>query len=131
MDHIVQNANPIKSFTDLKVWQKGHLVVIQIYKITKGFPKEEVFGLTSQMRRAAVSFTSNIAEGFARQSYKEKVQFYTTALSSLTELQNQLLVARDIQYITIEIFNKLAQDTVELSKMMHSLITKSKTFLKT
>lgn len=98
----------IKSFTDLDAWKEGHKLVLDIYKITKDFPKEEQFGLTIQLRRAGVSFTSNIAEGFSRNSYKEKLQFYSTALGSLTEIQNQLLVAKDIGYITRENFNKIA-----------------------
>ena len=77
------NNQKIKSFTDLKTWQEGHQIVILVYKITKEFPKEEIFGLVSQMRRAVVSITSNIAEGFGRQTYKEKVQFYYIAQGSL------------------------------------------------
>jgi four helix bundle protein len=116
----------IKSFTDLKVWRKGHNLVLEIYKITSAFPKEEVFGLASQLRRAAVSITSNTAEGFSRKSYKEKAQFYSMALGSLTEVQNQLLISRDIRYITDEVFEHLAKNTVEISKMMNGLIKKSK-----
>ena len=78
----------IKSFTDLKVWQEGHALVILFYKIAKKFPKDELYSLTNQMKRAAVSVTSNIAEGFGRQSYKEKVQFYYLAQGSLIELKN-------------------------------------------
>lgn len=80
-----QASRKIKSFTDLNVWKEGHKLVLQVYKLTKEFPKEELFGLTNQIRRAAVSITSNIAEGFSRHSYKEKLQFYSTALGSLTE----------------------------------------------
>jgi len=80
--------NKIVSFSGLESWKKAHKLVIMIYQITKQFPREEVFGLISQMRRCAVSITSNIAEGFSRQSYKEKVQFYSMALGSVTEIQN-------------------------------------------
>lgn len=69
----------IQSFTDLEAWKEGHKLVILIYKGTEKFPQKEIFALTSQMRRCAVSITSNIAEGFGRQSYKEKVQFYSIA----------------------------------------------------
>lgn len=75
-----QESRKIKSFTDLIVWQKGHQLVLLIYKYIQTFPKEELFGLSNQLRRAIVSFTSNIAEGFSRNFYKEKVQFYTMAL---------------------------------------------------
>ena len=81
--------NKIREFTDLIVWQETHKLVLLVYKTTKYFPKEEVFALTSQMRRSAVSIPSNIAEGFGRHSYKEKVQFYYLAHGSLLELKNQ------------------------------------------
>lgn len=99
----------IQSFTDLEVWRKAHKLVLLIYRITKKFPKEELFSLTNQMRRAAISITSNIAEGFARQSFKEKLQFYYIALGSLTELQNQLLVAKDLKYLNQAEFDKIAE----------------------
>lgn len=124
-----QESRKIKSFTDLHVWQLGHKVVIDIYKITQAFPKEELFGLANQIRRAIVSFTSTIAEGFSRNSFKEKVQFYSIALGSLTEVQNQLLIARDLDYISKKEFTRLANITVELNKMMNGLIKKSKTLI--
>lgn len=89
----------IKTFEDLDAWKEGQKLVLMIYQITKGFPKEELFVLVSQMRRAAISIISNIAEGFARQSYKEKIQFYSISLGSVTELHSQLLISRDIKYI--------------------------------
>lgn len=116
----------IQSFTDLRVWQAGHGLVLEIYKITKTFPKDEMFGLTNQIRRASVSITSNIAEGFSRRSYKEKSQFYSMALGSLTEIQNQLLIAKDIEYITQQEFKTLAEKTVDISKMLNGLIKTSK-----
>ena len=122
--------NKIKSFTDLRAWQEGHKLVLIIYDITKQFPKEEIFGLTNQLRRAIVSFTSNIAEGFSRQSYKDKVKFYSMFLGSLTEVQNQLLIAKDIKYISQEDFNKIAQQTIEVSKITNGLIKKSKTLIR-
>lgn len=97
-----------------------------IYEITKDFPKEEVFGLVVQMRRCGVSITSNIAEGFSRQSYKEKVQFYSIAQGSVTELQNQLLIGRDIDYITEEKFQEIAKQSIKVHKIINGLIKKSK-----
>lgn len=112
----------IKSFTDLRAWQEGHQLVLSVYKMTKKFPKDELFGLTSQLRRAVVSITSNIAEGFSRNSHKEKSQFYFIAIGSLTETQNQLLIARDLEYISKEEFQKAAQQTVVISKTINGLI---------
>lgn len=116
----------IKSFTDLDAWKEAHKLVLEIYKITKFFPKEEMFGLTSQLRRAVVSISSNIAEGFSRQSYKDKLHFYSMALGSLTETQNEILVARDIGYINSEIFHQIAKQTVIVSKLINGLIKASR-----
>ncbi len=115
----------ILSFTDLVAWREGHTLVLDVYRMTKEFPREELFGLTSQMRRCAVSITSNIAEGFSRNSWKEKLQFYSTSLGSFTELQNQLLVSRDVKYISTEVFNQIAEQSVLVSKLIRGLIKKS------
>ncbi len=119
-------SEKIKSFTDLNAWREGHCLVLEIYKITKKFPKEELFCLTSQIRRAVVSITSNIAEGFSRKSYKEKIQFYSIALGSLTEVQNQLLISRDLGYTTQVEFGKIAEKTVLESKIINGLIKKTR-----
>src|SRR3990167_5977379 len=115
-------------FTDLNAWKEGHKLAVKIYEITKNFPKDEMFGLTSQMRRCAVSITSNIAEGFSRQSYKEKLQFYSISQGSVTELQNQVLIARDIGYLDNEIHDKLANKLVTLQKILNGLIKKTRSF---
>lgn len=94
-----QESRKIKSFTDLETWQIGHSLTLEIYRLTKSFPKEEIFSLTSQLRRAVVSFT---------------------------EVQNQLLVARDVGYVSSEDFKKSADRTVTLNKMTNSLIKKSR-----
>lgn len=116
----------IKSFTDMQAWKEGHSLVLLIYKITKDFPKEEIFGLVSQMRRAAISVTSNIAEGFSRKSGKEKSQFYSIALGSITELQNQLLVSRDVGHIKNTQFQEIAQQTITVKKLVHGLLKYSR-----
>lgn len=116
------NNLKIKSFTGLHAWQEGHKLVLEVYIITKKFPPDERFGLTSQMQRCVISITSNIAEGFSRRSKKEKAQFLYIALGSVTELQNQLLIARDLGYITQEIFKDLADRTVIVSKLVNGLI---------
>lgn len=114
--------NTIRSFTDLNTWKEGHLLVLAIYKMTKLFPSDEKFGLINQIQRASVSITSNIAEGFSRNSNKEKVQFYYTALGSLTEVQNQLLISRDLKYIDSSLFKEISQKTVTVSKLLNGLI---------
>lgn len=119
----------IQSFTDLVAWQESHKLVLIIYEITKKFPKEEMFGLIMQLRRAAVSITSNIAEGFSRQSYKDKPHFYSMALGSLTELQNQILVAKDVKYITSDEFKTVADQTIMASKLINGLIKSSKSLI--
>ena len=116
----------IKSFTDLDAWKEGHKLVLMIYEQTKSFPKEEVFGLISQMRRCVVSITSNIAEGFSRRSFKEKIHFYSVALGSVTELQNQLLVAKDVGFITRDGFRIIASQSVKVHKIINGLIKSSR-----
>lgn len=119
----------ITSFTKLDAWKEGHILVLRVYKATKHFPKDELFGIVSQMRRCAVSITSNIAEGFSRQSYKEKIQFYSTALGSVTELQNQLLISKDVGYISPALFTEIAKQSVVVHKIINGLIRKSKTII--
>jgi four helix bundle protein len=120
----------IKSFTDLLAWQEGHKLVLLVYKTTKGFPKEEIYSLTDQMRRAASSVTSNIAEGFGRQTYKEKLQFYYQAQGSLTELKNQILIAKDIGYLSKLYFDKLVEQANLTHRLLQGLIQKTKKILK-
>lgn len=112
----------IRDFTDLKAWQEAHKLVISIYGHTKKFPREESFGLTQQIRRAAVSISSNIAEGFSRTSAKEKIQFYRIAHGSLTEVQNQLLISRDVEYLDKSLFQEISICTVTVSKLINGLI---------
>jgi len=112
----------IKSFTDLNAWKEAHSLDLFIYNITKSFPKDEQYGLTNQIRRASVSVSSNIAEGFSRRSSLEKRQFFHQALGSLTEVQNQLLIAKDIGYIKQKDFTTIAEQTIIVSKLINSLI---------
>ncbi|NMA14315.1 MAG: four helix bundle protein [Clostridia bacterium] len=103
--------------TKLIVWQKSHELVLKIYEITKGFPKDEMFGLTSQIRRAAVSVPSNIVEGKARGSNKEYKRFLLMARGSLEEVKYQLLLARDLKYIddnTYKVVLRMAEDVGRL-----------------
>lgn len=112
----------IKSFTDLEAWKEGHKLVLLIYVAVKKFPKEEMFGLTNQLRRSAVSITSNIAEGFSRKGLKEKIQFYSISLGSNAELQNQSLIARDVKYLDKETFDKIAEQSIKVNKLICGLL---------
>ena len=121
-----KNSTKITYFTDLKAWQEAHKLVLMIYRATRQFPKEEMFCLISQMRRAVISITSNIAEGFSRQSYKEKVNFYSIAHGSLAELQSQLLIALDIGYLNDRDYREISEQTVLVHKLSNGLIKSSK-----
>lgn len=117
--------NKVKGFTDLEAWKQAHQLVLLTYKMTKSFPKEEVYVLGNQMQRAVISITSNIAEGFSRQTKKEKQQFYFISKGSLTEIQNQLLVARDLGYISNDIFHDIADQTIIVHKLLNGLLKSS------
>ncbi len=111
----------IKSFTDLNAWKESHKLVLMIYGETENFPKSEMFGLTNQIRRASVSIVSNIAEGFSRLTVKDKCHFYSMAHGSLTELQSQLLIARDLKFLNKKSFDYIAKQTVEVAKLISGL----------
>jgi len=117
----------IKSFTDLNAWKEGHALVIKIYEVTEEFPKSEQFGLVSQMRRSSASVTSNIAEGFSRRTKKDKIKFYITAHGSLTELQDQLLISRDVGYLSDSNYKLLSDRTVTVHKLITGLIKSAET----
>lgn len=120
----------ILTFMDLDAWREGHKLVLMIYRITKSFPKEELFGLTSQMRRCAVSITSNIAEGFCRNTPKDKLQFYCISRSSITELQNQLIICKDVDYVNQNIFDEAFNQAGKVSMITFGLARKLKEFNK-
>ncbi len=122
----MNHESRIKSFTDLTTWQEGHQLVLAVYKVVKLFPSDEQFGLKSQMQRAAVSITSNIAEGFSRDSYADKKHFYIMAHGSLTEIQNQLLIAKDVGYISEKEFTAIADYSVIVHKLLSGLIKSTK-----
>lgn len=111
----------IKNYKDLKVWQKSRLLVKEIYCLTKSFPKEEQFGLTSQIRRASVSVPSNIAEGHSRTSTKDYIQFVSIAIGSLAEVETQLLLACDLGFITEAESNNSFSLIHEIQRMLHAL----------
>jgi four helix bundle protein len=117
--------NKITTFRDLNAWRLGHQLVLDVYRGTRAFPKEELFGLSSQMRRSAVSVTSNITEGFGRSSFKDKINFYSMARGSLTELQNQLIIAHDIGILDTPSFEKMESLSTDVHKVTNCLIKTS------
>ena len=114
----------IKEFKDLKIWQKGIEIVSDIYILTKKFPKEELYGLTSQIRRSAISMPSNIAEGFRRYHNKEYKQFLYIALGSCAELETQITIAKNLKYITEDKEIELIEKLDHLCRMTSNLIKK-------
>jgi four helix bundle protein len=116
----------IQSFTDLITWKKAHQLILEIYKITMRFPKSEVYGLSSQMRCSSISITSNIAEGFSRKGKKEKIQFYYMASGSLSELINQIIIAKDVGYLKADTYKSLQAQSIETHKLLNALIRSTK-----
>lgn len=111
----------IESFTDLNAWKEAHKLAVAIYKTTEQFPASEQFGLSNQLRRAAVSVSSNIAEGFSRSTKPDKIHFNIIAKGSLTEVQSQLLIARDVGYLEDSSFKMLADQSVVEHKLLTGL----------
>jgi four helix bundle protein len=116
----VTNGNKITSFEDLTVWQRAMALVRDVYAISRSFPSDEKFGLTSQIRRAAVSVPSNIAEGHERHTTKEFVRFVSDAEGSLAEVRTQLLIAHDLGYCSVDIA-RLLRDADEIRRMLNAL----------
>jgi four helix bundle protein len=111
----------------LKVWEKAHAVTLEIYKIAELFPKHELYGLISQLQRAAVSVPTNIAEGCGRDSDAELKRFFVIAMGSASEVEYLLLLARDLNYLSEEKHQTLTADLVEVRRMLNAFIQKLKT----
>lgn len=116
------SSEMIKNYKGLKVWQKAYQLCIKTYKITKGFPKEERYGLTSQIRRAAVSVPSNIAEGYGRKTTQEYIQALYIAYGSNCELETQILLSGDLGYIKSDDLKNLQRDIGDIERMLKALI---------
>lgn len=115
----------IKSYKDLLIWQKGIEIVCMTYKLVSSFPKDELYALSSQIKRSSVSIPSNIAEGYGRQSTQNYIQFVRIARGSLCELETQLLVAKKLDFINDEkLFLELSTQIIEESKMINSFLNK-------
>lgn len=109
---------PIQNFKEIIAWQKAHVLVLEIYKITKKFPKSEDFNLTSQMRRCTTSIPSNIAEGFKRKTKKDKYHFSFMAEGSLEELKYQVLLSRDLGYLDTDGYNSISAITDDVGRLL-------------
>jgi len=116
----------IRSYQDLAIWKKAMELVVQVYQLTRRFPREEMHGLTSQMRRAAVSIPTNIAEGWGRGSRKEYIQFLRIARGSLLELETLLAISRSLRYLSQEDMQTTLALVEEISRMLSGLIASLK-----
>jgi len=114
----------VKSYEDLIVWQKGKVLAVSIYRITKLFPKEELYGITSQLRRSSVSIPSNIAEGHGRSTTTEFVRFLEIARGSLYELLTQLDICHEVGLVVDAQYSPLREQAKEIEKMLNSLLSK-------
>lgn len=114
----------MRNFRELSIWQRGHELCLKIYKITSTFPKEEMYGITSQMRRSASSIPTNIAEGCGRNSNPDFKRFLTISAGSGSELEYQIQLAKDLKFITEEQFLSLTNDVIEIRKMIYSFSKK-------
>ena len=114
----------MRDFQELSIWQRSHLLTLKMYSITKDFPKDQMFGLTSQMRRSSSSIPTNIAEGCGRNSNPELNRFLIIAAGSLSELQYQLILSKDLGYIIESIFKEHYDEIIQIRKMIYSYCEK-------
>ena len=116
----------MKDFRELKVWEKAHLLVLAVYKATEGFPRQELYSLTNQIQRAAVSIPANIAEGCGKSGDVDFARYLQIAMGSSSELEYLLLLAKDLNYLPEEIYQALSSQLIETRKMLFSLIQRLK-----
>ena len=116
----------MQSFRNLRVWEKAHRLTLDVYAASKAFPRDEIFGLTSQMRRASASIGMNIAEGCCRKGDAEMARFLQMAMGSASELEYQFLLAHDLEYLSNPAYECLTLQVVEVKKMLSSLVQKVK-----
>jgi four helix bundle protein len=114
----------MKDFKELQIWQRSHRLTLQIYRVTEHFPREELYGLTSQMRRACSSIPTNIAEGCGRDGDAELARFFQIAMGSASEFEYQLLLARDLELLSVTDYDVLVTELVEIKKMLNAFIQK-------
>jgi len=114
----------MRDFREIKVWAKAHLLTLEIYKVTATFPQTEIYGLSSQLRRASASIGANIAEGFGRGGNAELARFLQIGMGSASEVEYHLLLAKDLNLLTQKIYDDLAGRIVEVKRMLASLLLK-------
>jgi four helix bundle protein len=118
------SVDAVKDFRDLHVWQKAHHLTLAVYRLTASFPREELYGLTTQLRRSASSIAANLAEGCGRNGDAELARFCSIAMGSASELDYHLLLARDLVLLNATDYTELAQQTTEVKRMLTGLIHK-------
>ena len=116
----------MRDFRNLTVWEKAHQVTLAIYRATMNFPQDERYGLTNQMRRAAVSVPTNIAEGCGRETDNELARFLYIAMGSASELEYQLLLAHELDFLNAKLYQQINSDLVEVKKILNTFIQKLK-----
>ncbi len=116
----------MNSYKELIVWQKAFDLTKEVYRLTSLFPASELYGLTSQLRRAAVSIVSNIAEGFSRKSQRETVQFFSIAFGSTSEVETQLLLGKEMEFAAVHEFVRAEDLSLQVRKMLNSMLSSSK-----
>jgi four helix bundle protein len=112
----------MEDFKNLKLWQKAHALTVEVYEKTLGFPRNEIYGLTSQLRRAAASIGANIAEGCGRRSDAEMKRFLQIARGSANEVEYHLLLAKDLHFLAVDDFGSLERNVLEIQRMLASLV---------
>ncbi|MEP6570412.1 MAG: four helix bundle protein [Acidobacteriota bacterium] len=114
----------MRDFREIKVWEKSHLLTLEIYKVTAVFPREEIYGLTSQVRRASASIPANIAEGFGRRGNAELARFLQIAMGSACEVEYHVLLAKDLNLLSKTTYDDLNERIIEVKRMLASLLLK-------
>ena len=114
----------MRDFRKLKVWEKSHQLTLAVYKATVGFPREETYGLTSQIRRASASIPANIAEGCGRNTVAELARYLNISMGSASELEYHLLLTHDLKYFSSDDYQRLTNQTAEVKRMLTGLIKK-------
>jgi four helix bundle protein len=112
----------MQDFRNLKIWERAHGLVLEVYKATAAFPKEEIYGLTSQIRRAAASIPCNIAEGCGKASDADLANYIQIAMGSASELDYELQLAHDLNYLPADVYSVLSEELTEIRKMMNAFV---------